>query len=149
MVLHYVRKELELQLETVARGHGPSAEFARCIECWSSSTITFEESEYDKHDPDTQFGHSQAQYPGVIIEVSYSQKRKRLERLAEEYILGSNGDVRVVIGLDIEYRGSKKGTVSMWRPQIVRNDAGEQELVCVQTVTDQVFIRKQVLTVPR
>lgn len=79
-----------------------------------------------------------AQYPGVIIEVSYSQKRKDLPRLADDYILGSDRDIRVVIGIDVEYNASKEATLSVWRPQIVMNDAGEGELCAMQTVADQV-----------
>ena len=43
-----------------------------------------------KHEPDASFWHDDAQYPGVIIEVAYSQKRKRLGRLAKEYVLDSD-----------------------------------------------------------
>ena len=40
--------------------------------------------------------------------MSYSQRRKDLERLADDYILGSDSDIRVVVGLDIEYKTGKK-----------------------------------------
>jgi len=71
------------------------------------------------------------------VEVSYSQKRKVLERIAEEYILGSNGDICVVIGLDIEYSG-KMATLSIWRPRVVDTEAKE-ELLADLTVADLVF----------
>ena len=70
--------------------------------------------------------------------MSYSQKKKDLPSLANEYILGSDTDIRVVIGIDVEYKGSKKTSVSIWRPHIKVNDAGEKELSVVQTVSDQV-----------
>jgi len=78
-----------------------SAEFANEIRPGGSASIKFIDEEYGKHDPDAQFRHSKAQFPGVVIEVSYSQKRKDLERLADDYILGSDSDIRVVVGLDI------------------------------------------------
>ncbi len=75
-----------------------------------------------QHEPDAVFEHIDAQYPGVVIEVSFTQKKKDLARLADSYILGSEGNIRVVVGLDIEYKTSskdpsKRATISMWRPK--------------------------------
>jgi hypothetical protein len=40
-----------------------------------------------------------------------------LVRLADEYICGSDGNIGVVLGLDIEYGvGSKRASISIWRP---------------------------------
>ena len=61
-----------------------------------------------KYEPDASFWHDDAQYPGVIIEVAYLQKRKRLGQLAEDYRLDSDASIQVVVGLDIEY--GKKGS---------------------------------------
>ncbi|KIX04766.1 uncharacterized protein Z518_05636 [Rhinocladiella mackenziei CBS 650.93] len=72
--------------------------------------------------------HIKAKYPGVVIEVSHPQKRRDLPRLADDYILGSDAEIRVVVGLDLDYRG-KMATVSIWRPRIQVNAAGEEELV--------------------
>ena len=72
-----------------------------------------------KRTPDASFGHLSEKYPGVVIEVSSSEKRKNLSRLASEYILGSRAAVRVVVGLDIESKGNKKATISVWKPQVV------------------------------
>ena len=44
-----------------------------------------------KHEPDASFWHDDAQYPSVIIEVAYPQKRKRLGRLAKDYLLRAYG----------------------------------------------------------
>ncbi|KAI9861628.1 MAG: hypothetical protein M1813_005238 [Trichoglossum hirsutum] len=76
-----------------------------------------DDNEYSKRSPDASFAHLNADYPGVVIETSFSQKRKDLPRLAEDYIMGSVANISVVIGLDIEYQGSKKATVSVWRPE--------------------------------
>ncbi|KAH0555676.1 hypothetical protein GP486_006380 [Trichoglossum hirsutum] len=70
-----------------------------------------------KRSPDAAFIHINANFPGVVIETSFSQKRKDLPKLAEDYILGSIGNIAVVIGLDIEYRKTKQATFSMWRPE--------------------------------
>jgi hypothetical protein len=74
-----------------------------------------------RRQPDATFKHCDAHWPGVVIEVSYSQKTKAIPHLADDYILETNGSVRVVVGLDIDYK-TKKGTISMWRPDYVTND---------------------------
>jgi hypothetical protein len=131
VVGHIVR-----QLSLISARPGPSAEFAQDIQPGGSTTIAFDDSEYGKHDPDASFRHSKAQYPGIVIEISYSQKTRELTRLADDYILGSNGNIRVVIGLDIEYSG-KMATFSIWRPQLLTN-SGAEELQAEQTVANQV-----------
>lgn len=136
--LHSVVKALEQQISVIASSQSPSADFAQNISYYGSTTIFFDDPDYGKHDPDASFYHSQAQYPGIVLEVSYSQKRKDLARLADEYILGSDGNIPVVVGLDIEYSG-KEATLSIWRPQFLVNDAGEEELQAEQTVINQVW----------
>ena len=53
-----------------------------------------------KYEPDASFWHDAARDPGVIIKVAYSQRKKRLDRLAENYLMDSDTGVRVVVGLD-------------------------------------------------
>ncbi|KAA6408873.1 MAG: hypothetical protein FRX48_07217 [Lasallia pustulata] len=129
-------EEVQVQLKSI---QDASAEFAKEIRSRGSASIKFADDEYSKHDPDAQFRHSKAQFPGIVIEVSYAQKRKDLERLADDYILGSDSDIRVVVGLDIEYKTGKKATLSVWRPNIITNEAGEKELVTQLVVANQVF----------
>ena len=86
----------------------------------------------------------------AIIEVAFSQKAKELKYLADNYILGSNGNVRVVIGISIEYEGYEKGTrpkkekqsrkaaFSIWRPQLVKDGDGGEVLEAVQNIEEQV-----------
>ena len=125
------------QLRSIASGVGKAAAFAQKID-HSPGVIIFDDPDFDRHDPDASFRHYEAKYPGVIIEISYTQKRKDLLRLADDYILGSDARVRVVVGVDLDYRG-KMATLSIWRPRIEINDAGEEELIAHQTVSDQVF----------
>ena len=86
-----VSDEIKDQRRSIASRQGLSAEFAREIESWASSKLKFDDPDLGKHEPDAMFGHSEARYPGVVIEVSYSQKKKDLGRLADGYILGSVG----------------------------------------------------------
>jgi hypothetical protein len=55
------------------------------------------------------------------------------------YILGSNGNIRVVVGLDIEYLG-KTATLSIWHPKFLIDNDGKEELQAEQTVTNQVCL---------
>lgn len=158
-----VSHEILRQLEIIATGTGEAAEFAKNVSCWGSPRLQFpadevrdevrdegeasggdrEEtasSKYDAHEPDAAFTHRNAQWPGIIIEVSFSQKNKSLKGLAEDYILGSDGNIRVVVGLNIEYKQSKKATISVWRPQYVKQRDGREDLVSMQTVLDQVSL---------
>ena len=127
--------EIKFQLESI---QGESTGFAKEIRSPGSATINFHDHEYGKHDPDAQFRHPKGQYPGVVTDVSFSQKSKDLARLADDYILGSDGNIRAVVGLDVEYSGSKVATLSIWRPHWEKNEAGVQKLVALLTVTNQV-----------
>jgi hypothetical protein len=149
--------EIQEHLDRISNGVGEAAEFARLVRYHGSPKLHFaiddnggdsgseaaasqnKKKQFDPHEPDAVFRHSAVHWPGVIIEVSFSQKRKMLKDLAEDYIFGSNGSVRVVVGLDIEYRQSKMATLSVWRLQLIKGDDGQRELVCAQIVTDQVF----------
>jgi hypothetical protein len=91
-----------------------------------------------KHDPDAMFTHEDAGWPGVVIEVSYSQKRKALRDLADDYILESDGGIGLVIGLDIEYRGSREATVSTWRLKQTINEQGEEQYSASPVIENQV-----------
>ncbi|KAH6708922.1 hypothetical protein BKA61DRAFT_615088 [Leptodontidium sp. MPI-SDFR-AT-0119] len=131
-------EEIQNQLKAIS---GTSAEFAKDISSGASSRIKSADPEYGTHDPDAQFQHSRAQYPGVVIEVSYSQKRRDLPHLADDYILGSDSNIQVVVGVDIEYGGDKArmATFSMWEDDVELDEDGENVLVAKQTIDNQVF----------
>ena len=68
-----------------------------------------------------------------LIETSYSKHHKELARLADEYISGSNGNIAVILGLDIEYGvGSRTASLSIWRPRLLP-DPDEKEAVLLET----------------
>lgn len=80
--------------------------------------------------PDNQFQHENDDWPSVVIEVSDSQPhqpQKKLATLAFDYIRGSDGQIRAVLGFDLAYRtNSREATVIMWREQAVVGDDGEE-----------------------
>lgn len=135
--------EITSQLKVLQTGDGPLAEFARKIKHFASSRIDLPEvmddgeTEYSRREPDASFGHHQAHYPGVIIEVCYSQKSREIPYLADDYILNTDGNVKVVVGLDIDYKKSQRARLSVWRPEYVLND-GELEFRTAAVVEAEV-----------
>src|SRR2546423_1520838 len=103
-----VEDAINNQLRLIREGSSRAATFAQKVRRAGSSYVYLPVDDApsgakSKYEPDASFWHDGAKYPGVIIEVSYSQKRKKLGRLADDYLLDSNGSVQVVVGLDIEY----------------------------------------------
>ncbi|KAE8353426.1 hypothetical protein BDV28DRAFT_157044 [Aspergillus coremiiformis] len=114
-------EEITLQRESVVRQRGKAADFAKDITCFASSRIDLPYDSNDastlyiRREPDASFGHLNARYPGVVIEICHSQKARRIPALAEDYILNSDGSVNAVVFFDIEYPG-KEASFSIWRP---------------------------------
>ncbi|CZT13825.1 uncharacterized protein RAG0_17316 [Rhynchosporium agropyri] len=144
----YITQAILSQLDTIAQSDSPSAKFAVEIENSASAEIVSKDPRYGSHQPDASFQHFDAQFPGAIFEVSHSQQGKDLSRLADAYILGSDADIRVVVGINVEYKGSKKASISIWRPHIGVNAVGEKELSVVQTVKDKLFRDEEGKLVP-
>ncbi|KAH0556365.1 hypothetical protein GP486_005711 [Trichoglossum hirsutum] len=137
--------EIQSQLERI--GHGAEQPVIDAIkgikrQSWRiklRDDVWDRNSKYPQHCPDMAFRHKASIYPAVIIEVSYSQKRKDLGYLANNYIIGSGGSIRAVVGLDIEYGGgTKKATVSVWRPRIRTNDDGKLLFGVAQVINSRV-----------
>ncbi|KAF2176017.1 hypothetical protein K469DRAFT_743120 [Zopfia rhizophila CBS 207.26] len=131
--------------KSIREGSGDAAAFAQKVHPARSTEIYFPVDDAppgtkSKHEPDASFWHDDAQFPGVIIEVAYSQKKKRLSRLAEDYLLDSDASVQVVVGLDIEYgkKRSCKATLSVWRAYMAHT-GDRDELRVVQEVVDEAF----------
>lgn len=92
------------------------------------------ESKWKQKGPDVQFHHKLTDIPTVILEVAYTQKAKELRQLAHEYIKGSGGMVKVVVGLNI--KSNKKSTISIWRTRIEVNGETGRERVHIDNVVD-------------
>src|SRR2546430_1700115 len=126
----FIRK-VDNDLISQLKAIGNNIDVARCIDSMGSTDLKFGENL--KHSPDAGFKHRNSRYPHLVIEVSYSQKQKDLPRLADTYIVESNESIRVVIGLDIEYKkGTKKAMLQMWRPNIT-TEGGKEYLESQRT----------------
>lgn len=124
----YFRDEICKELNKIASSRSDEAKpFAGNVMSALGSRVflaeTDDENDPIKREPDIQFHYPGARYPGIVVEVSYSQDGKDLRRLAQDYILYSNGDIKLVIGIDLSYRG-KPSTVSLWRPKFTESEDG-------------------------
>ncbi|KAI9766497.1 MAG: hypothetical protein M1840_006454 [Geoglossum simile] len=86
---------------------------------------------YGHRSPDAAFRCNGARYPSIIIETSFSHAWQIT-------ILGSYGNIKMVVGLDIEYRGSKRATVSVWESDMGLDEDGTPYLRAKKTVDDEV-----------
>ena len=142
-----VEDAIHSQLKALRGGSGAAAIFAQSVRPYRSTNVdlpgddTLDQAK-SMHQPDATFQHEKAEFPGVIIEVSYSQKRKFVGRLADDYLLDTDASVQVVVGLDIEYGGKRslKATLSVWRAGIFHTADGD-ELRLVQEIADEVRLR--------
>ncbi|KAI9781489.1 MAG: hypothetical protein M1839_005904 [Geoglossum umbratile] len=141
-----VNKKILSELDRIASSIPATfANMVQEIRCDGSSQFTPRTDEDGKilerlrNKPDSQFRHRKAQFPSVVFEISYSQKRKDLPRLAYDYISKSRGSVSVVVGLDVGYKGGKEATLSVWRPKFWTDEAGELHLTVETTVSNQPY----------
>jgi len=83
-----------------------TAKLAGEIGSFGSATLKFRvaDQKYDKHEADVSFRRKGSKFPGLVIEIAWSQRRLDLSQLAREYIRKSNALVRTVVGIDVGYR---------------------------------------------
>ena len=77
-------------MKAMRDGSGRTAQFAHKVRSARSTEIYLAASALSrksKYEPEASFWHDDAQYPGVIVEVAYLQKRTCLSQLAENYLL--------------------------------------------------------------
>ena len=129
--------EIESQLSQYrASGNTRSQAFAKDVRPEGSVDLALppdDDGHVNRHTPDGSFGHRQATWPGVVIEVAFSQAAKNLDRLAWDYISDSNGGIQVVVGLDLSYN-AKGASLSVWRPVITTGEDGIDDFDCVRMV---------------
>ena len=87
--------------------------------------------------PDGQFAVADSYYPGVVIEIAYSQSFQSLRWKAQDLIVNSSGNIQLVIGLEVE--SNKAYKISAWRPDFIRFE--NQDTVRMRAVIEQDVIR--------
>jgi hypothetical protein len=140
-----VEDDIRNQLKAIRDGPGRRAQFAENLRPARSTEIRFATSKSRYH-PDMSFGHKDARFPGVIVEVAFSQEYKHLRRLAENYLLDSGANIRVVVGINIAYgKGPRRATLSIWRPKLSKTPSG-YDLEAEDEATDEVCLIFMILT---
>ena len=131
--------EITKQIDQIANkgGDDPYINLAKQIETATTNDIRLGDS---KCSPDWQFRHERARWPGVVIEVGYSQQRKAIEKLAHAYVAESDGGIHVILGLNIEYqRPGQEATMSIWRSASEQIEGTtDLELYTDQVASDEV-----------
>jgi hypothetical protein len=116
-----------------------TAKLAHEIGSLSSARLKFRvpDQNYDKHEPDASFRRRGSKFPGLVIEISWSQRRLNLPRLAREYIRKSDGLIRTVVGIDVGYRNAASATLSVWRAEFGHSN-GEETINAAKVAINQV-----------
>ena len=127
MFLTPVSFEIARQISTMKNGNSPAAAFLNDFRFIRSRSLFLEEG--SEHRPDEQLQLMGKKYPSLVIEVAKSQIHKRggkdLTKLADKYIVESSGNIQTVLGLEIEYRESRKATLTVWHPLMGSDALGE------------------------
>ena len=109
----------------------------------------------DKKAPDESFRHEDCKFPGLVLEVAWSQRSLDLPLLAEQYIQRSRASIRTVVGLNLneiyqEQRekagrlvtGQASATFSIWRAKL-EEARGQEAIGATEGVIDKVESRLQ------
>jgi hypothetical protein len=51
--------------------------------------------------------------------------RKDLRSLADEYIIYSNGNIKAMVGLDLDYGTAKEARIAVWEPSYTKEEGGD------------------------
>ncbi|KAI1798548.1 hypothetical protein F4811DRAFT_198162 [Daldinia bambusicola] len=110
-----------------------------------SARICFKRTPHGKS-PDESIQFEGCEYPGLLIEISWSQKVKELPKRAKEFITKTKGGVRTVISIDVndtyEKRRKKmtgEAKLSVWRA----NWTSDNKLRVDTSVNGEVFQDEQ------
>lgn len=160
-------KEINSQLEVIACRADDDSVFALAILSVGLARIYLREFDLDEdvevlqRELDKQFQHNEATYPSVVIKISYSQRSKDLRKLAKEYILHSNSEIKAVIGLYVDYGNNpemvaKEARISVWEPSYTKEGEHIETLTVKESVSCKVslqlriFLKRQMnLTIPK
>lgn len=144
-----IRTDIAKQLSSIRNdGNNPAAGLAKIL-CDSGSTIIYF-NDGGHRSPDLQFIYNDVEYPGLIVEIASSQTEtdSSLPKLADQYIVESDGNILLGIGVEVAYLGGKKGAISMWCPKFGTDDKGEyfasQQTIVFQ-VCDIFYINQPIL----
>lgn len=69
-----------------------------------------------RQEPDLSFSYKAGRTAGLVVEVAWSQYKLKLAERADRYIRGTEGEVRTVIGINLNdiYKGGRHAWFSVW-----------------------------------
>ena len=94
--------------------------FLSTVKQWSGNIFGSDSSGHQRC-PDGYLKCRKSKLPGVIIETAYSQTAKNLDKLADDYIKTSKGNIQMIICLNLAYRPNNSNPVdriSVWEAKI-------------------------------
>lgn len=137
-------------LKGVKKGGSPTLRLEGPAPLSGSSQETGEEVLVETYrSPDGTFFHREGKWPCVVLEVSFSQAGRKLDRIAESYVVDSFGGIRCVVGLELPYvRKNTKGRtcvdntarVSVWRANVEQDEDGIDTLSCARAMQRTPFV---------
>lgn len=143
--LALVRFHFIKQIDLIKASDETSARVAEKLYDGGSANTDLEDNGYLS--PDFMLEYERATYPVLILEIAYSQcqtiGRKSLPRIADRYIVESSGNIRTVVGIFIDYQGSKTARLSVWRPMTGRDEEGEY--IATEEVVKKEVCEKEVI----
>jgi hypothetical protein len=130
-----IQKQLAVIEET---SNEPTKRLIQSISSIGSRDIKF--FNVDGHrEPDQQYAVEDCYYPGVVIEIAYSQPFEELRCKADDFIVDSYGNIQLVIALEIENKKACK--ISAWRPDFTRSE--NEDTVAKKAIIEQDTIRDE------
>ena len=142
-----VSEETKTQLQRIKDGNDEAARFAARISSVRSGSIQLREIDSDddtetdrtyiQRQPDDQFQHDEAEYPGVVYEVACSQGSRDLHKAAWTYIPYSNANIKAVVGFELGYGKNKEARISLWQPRFLKKEGEVLETLDVEAVIDR------------
>ena len=97
------------------------------IETFGSTDVYAADDSRHRRSPDHSIRCKGTRFPAIVIETAYSQSEKKLRRVAHDWIVLSHGNVKMVIGLEMNYQlplrtssGTQVGQVLVWEPVLRR-----------------------------
>ncbi len=105
------------------------------------SSRIFLDGRKESRQPDIQFRYGSTPFPGIVIEVAYTQQEKELHVLAHDYILKSDGAIRRVYGIVLNPLG-EVSTILEWCAKVTPSkDPDFDEEVRVEMISRKVQTR--------
>ncbi|MCJ1249937.1 hypothetical protein MMC30_007163 [Trapelia coarctata] len=139
-VVEEVREDWFTEVKGVVRKGGPAADLAAKIMKGGSTSTSCNElkgMEYGRHSPDISFYYDkEVESPRVVVEISYTQNKKELKNLAHEYLVGSDGKVTAMVGIDIG-NTYHEASFEIWRADLTMQTNGKPKQIARRTFYNQ------------